>query len=129
MYFGRRRSRKEMKEKRRTGSYVLRGLYTIAKTTSFAAKFACTRKQERVCHREGLRQAQRRLGKTRYMCRPPEIDVTAEAPETDRLRHCERSRELGDYRPWHRRTVLTQAMHRLPTAKNAYMRKPSRSVR
>ncbi|KAI0212488.1 hypothetical protein LSAT2_002594 [Lamellibrachia satsuma] len=29
----------------------------------------------------------------------------------------------------HMRTVLTQAMHRLPTAKNAFMRKPSRSVR
>ena len=48
----------------------------------------------------GTASSPRRLGKTRDICRPPEIDVTAEAPETDRLRHHERSRELGDYRPY-----------------------------
>ena len=48
----------------------------------------------------GTAPSPRRLGKTRDICRPPEIDVTAEAPETDRLRHREPSRELGDYRPY-----------------------------
>ena len=123
MYFGRRRSRKETKEKRRTGSYVLRGLFTIAKATSFAAKFACMRKQECVCHRKGLHQAQEDLAKhemsadhRRSMLLPKrqrQIDfVTANDHANSAIIA-------------HMRTVLTQAMHRLPTAKNAFTRKPS----
>ena len=127
MYFGQRRSRKETKEKRPTGSYVLRGLFTIAKATSFAAKFACTRKQERVCHREGLHQAQEDLAKH---------DICADHRRSMLLPKRQRQIDFVTANDHvnsaiiaHRRTVLTQAMHRLPTAKNAFMRKPSRSVR
>ena len=48
------------------------------------------------------------LGKTRDICRPPEIDVAAEAP--DGLRDCERSREVGDYRPYVDRVDASEAL-------------------
>ena len=35
----------------------------------------------------------------RDICRPPEIDVTAEAPETDGLRHCERGLYINRNEP------------------------------
>ena len=82
----------------------------IAETTSFAAKFACMRKQ-RTCLSPGRTvPSPRRFGKTRDICRPPEIDVTAEAPETDGLGHCERSREVGDYRPYADRVNASEAL-------------------
>ena len=79
------------------GGHVLRGLFTIAKATSFAAKFACMRKQ-RTCFSTGRTapSPRRTTWQTRDISRPPEIDVAAEAP--DGLRDCERSREVGDYR-------------------------------
>ena len=105
----------------------LRGLFTIAKATSFAAKFACTRKQEHVCHREGLRQAQEDLAKH---------DICADHRRSMLLPKRQRQIDFVTAKDHansaiisHRLTVLTQAMHRLPTAKKTFMRKPSRSVR
>ena len=80
-----------------------------------------------VCHREGLRQVQEgRLGKTRDICRPPEIDVAAEAP--DGLRDCERSREVGDYRPYADRVDTSEALSP-DSYERFHTRKPSTSVK
>ena len=110
MYFGWRRSRKETKEKKRTGSYKV-----------------CVHAKARTCLSPGLRQAQEDLAKheisadhRRSMLLPKrqrQIDfVTANDHANSAIIA-------------HMRTVLTQAMYRLPTAKNAFMRKPSRYVR
>ena len=87
---------------------------------------ACESKQ-RVFHREGLHQVQEgRLGETRNISRPPEIDVAAEAP--DGLRHCERSREVGDYRLYVDRVDASEALSP-DSYERFHSRKPSRSVK
>ena len=87
---------------------------------------ACESK-ERVFHLEGLRQVQEgRLGKTRDISRPPEIDVAAEAP--DGLRDCERSREVGDYRPCVDHVDASEALSP-DSYERFHTRKPSRSVK
>ena len=87
---------------------------------------ACESK-ERVFHREGLRQVQEgRLGKTRDISRPLEIDVAAEAP--DGLRDCERSREVGDYRPCVDRVDASGALSP-DSYERFHTRKSSRSVK
>ena len=87
---------------------------------------ACESK-ERVFRREGLRQVQEgRLGKTRDISRPPEIDVAAEAP--DGLRGCERSCEVGDYRPCVDRVDASEALSP-DSYERFHTREPSRSVK
>ena len=95
-----------------------RRLFTIAKAMSFAAKFACMRKQ-RTCLSPGrTAPSPKRLGKTRDICRLLEIDVTAEAP--DELRHCERSCEVCDYRPHADRVVASSRQLRTLSYEEAF---------
>ena len=89
--------------------------------------FRACESKEHVFHREGLRQVQEgRLGKTRDISRPPEINVTAEAP--DGLRDCERSREVGDYRLYVDRVDASETLS--PDSYERFRtRKTSRSVK